>query len=72
MKNSGNDSKAIKINILRIAMFGCSALAKDAYRSIVRPCMEYPCVVWNPHTIKDCTLLDTVQDRAARWIMKSH
>ena len=44
-------------------MFGCSALAKDvAYRSIVKLCLEYACVVWNPHTVKDCTLLDTVQD----------
>ena len=44
-------SKATKIlNVLRRTMFGCSALAKDvAYRSIVRPCMEYACVVWNPH-----------------------
>ena len=53
-------------------MFGCSALAKDvAYRSIVRPCMEYACVVWNPHIAKDCALLDTVQNRAARWVKKS-
>ena len=54
-------------------MFGCSVLAKDvAYRSIIRPCLEYTCVVWNPHTVKDCALLDTVQNRTARWIMKSH
>ena len=67
-------SKASKIlNVLRRTMFGCSALAKDvAYRSIVRPCMEYACVVWNPHTAKDCALLDAVQNRAARWIMRSH
>ena len=52
-------SKPTKIlNVLRRIMFGCSALAKGvAYRSIIRPCMEYACVVWNPHTIKDCALL---------------
>ena len=54
-------------------MFGCSALAKNvAYKSIVRLCMEYACVVWNPHTAKDCTLLDTVQNQAVRWILGSH
>ena len=35
-------------------------------------CMEYACVVWNPHTAKDCALLDVVQNQAARWIMRSH
>ena len=41
-------------------------------RSIVRPCVEYACVVWNPHTARDCALLDAVQNRAARWIVRSH
>ena len=54
-------------------MFGYSALAKDvAYRSIVRLCMEYACVVWNPQTAWDCALLYAVQNRAARWIVRSH
>ena len=30
------------------------------------------CGVEPPHTAKDCALLDMVQNRAARWIMKSH
>ena len=50
-------------------MFGYSTLSKDvAYRSIARPCVEYACVMWYPHTAKDCALLDTVQNHAARWI----
>lgn len=54
-------------------MFGCSVLAKDVvHRSIVRPCMEHACVVWSPRTAKDCSLLDAVQNQAARWIMGSH
>ena len=42
-----------------------------AYKSIVRPSMEYACEVWIPHTEKDCALLDAIQNWAARWILKS-
>ena len=66
-KLTASRSKAIRIsNILHRTMFGCSTCtlaidAKDvAYRSIVRLCMEYACVVWNPHTARDCALLDAV------------
>ena len=49
-------SKATRIlNILRRTIFGCSA-----HRSIqehCQACMEYACVVWNPHVTRDCTLL---------------
>ena len=48
-------------------MFVCSALAKG----IVRQCMEYAFVMWNPHTARDCALLDAVQNHAARWTKSS-
>ena len=61
------------LNVLRRTMFGCSAHTKNvAYKSIVRPCLEYACVVWSPHSAKDSALLEAVQNRAARWIVKSH
>ena len=63
-------SKASRIlNVLQRTMLGCSAHVKDVvYKSIVRPCLEYACVVWNPHSAKDSAVLDAVQNRAARWI----
>ena len=36
------------------------------------PYMEYACVVWNSHAVKDCALFDAVQNQAVKWIMKSH
>ena len=63
-------SKATKIlNVACQTMFGCSI--DVACKSIVRPSMEYACAVWNPHTAKDSALLDAMQIRAARWILKS-
>ena len=61
-------SKASKfLNVLYRTMFGCTTLPKNvAYRNIVRPSMEYTCALWNPHTKKDCALLDAIQNRAAR------
>ena len=49
-------------------LFGCSTLTKDvAYKNIVRLCVE--CGI--PHTEKDRALLDAIQNRAARLILKS-
>ena len=50
-------------------MFGCTQAAKvSAYKALVRPYLEYACVVWAPYTAQDISLLESVQDRAARWI----
>ena len=54
-------------------MFRCSVHAKNvAFKSIVRPCLEYASVVWNPHSSKDSALLEAVQNWATRGIMRSH
>ena len=63
-------SKATKcLNRIRRAMFGCTQAAKvSAYKALVRPYLEYACVVWAPYTAQDISLLESVQNRAARWI----
>jgi len=66
-------SKATRVlNILRCSMFGCNSEVKcRAYKTIVRPLLEYACVVWSPHTMKDMNLLEAVQRRAAHWACSS-
>jgi hypothetical protein len=40
-----------------------------AYKTLVRPTVEYACTVWDPHTLTAATQLEKVQRRAARWVM---
>ena len=63
-------SKATKcLNCIRHAMYGCTQAAKiNAYKALVRPYLEYACLVWTLYTAHDNDLLESVQHRAARWI----
>ena len=49
-------------------MWSAARSAKSlAYKSIIRPIMEYGCQVWNPHQRGNIDLLERVQRRAAHW-----
>jgi len=60
------------LNCLHISMHGCSCTAKcAAYKTIVRPSLEYATVVCSPHSKGDINLFESLQNRAARWICGS-
>ena len=40
------------------------------YTSLIRPCLEYACEVWNPHILKDVEKLENVQKFALRLCVK--
>ncbi|KAK3098073.1 hypothetical protein FSP39_015909 [Pinctada imbricata] len=45
-----------------------SKIKEQCYRTMVRPVMEYACVVWDPITQKDTNKIEMVQRRAARFV----
>ena len=43
-------------------------LKEKAYKTIVRPTVEYCATIWDPHTKVQATNVEKVQRRAARWV----
>ena len=48
------------------------AIREAAYKTIVRPQVEYASSVWSPHTKKDINKIEMVQRRAIRWTQNSY
>lgn len=59
-KTLGFIRRNLKINSKKIK--------EQAYKSLVRPTLEYACTVWDPYQKGDINKLEMVQRRAARYV----
>ena len=53
--------------LIRNIMVHNKDLKSVAYKTLVRPQLEYASTVWSPHTATNSYKLESVQLRAARW-----
>ena len=61
------------LNFLRRNLSGCSKDTKEkAYKSLVRPLLEYGSAAWDPYHASHIKKLESVQRRAARFATSQH
>ena len=61
------------LNLLRRNLHGCSVKTKQtAYKTLVRPTLEYASSAWDPHVGKQIDNLEKVQNKAARFVTSQY
>ena len=67
-------NKATRVlNFVKHHLSKCSSNVKaSAYLLMVRPLMEYACVVWDPHYQSQVSVLEKVQRCAVRWVLSDY
>ena len=63
----------ITLGLIRRNTYYCQRYVKiDAYNTYVRPLLDYAAFVWSPHTATNTGKLESIQRRAARYMMSDH
>ena len=64
-----NQQSKKTLNMLKRNLKQASTTVKSqAYKTIVRPKLEYASAIWDPRTAKDMYNLNKIQNYAARWV----
>jgi hypothetical protein len=58
--------------VRRNLRIGNTKIKELAYKTFVRPILEYACTVWDPHTDTNINKLEMVQRRAARFVLNNY
>ena len=68
-KNKGNRMLGLLKRNLNV---GSTEMRSLAYKTIVRPVLEYSSSVWDPYTSDNILILESVQRRAARYVCRNY
>ena len=61
------------LNMLKRNLKQTSTSIKSlAYKTIVRPQLEYASAIWDPNTKDEINKIDKIQKRAARWVFQDY
>ena len=61
------------LNLCRRNLHMCDNHTKEiAYKTIVRPHLEYASTAWNPYTARNIDKIESIQRRAARFILRNY
>lgn len=72
IKEISNKANRVK-GFLQRNLQNCPPSVKaNCYKSLIKPILEYACVVWAPYTDKDISLIESVQRRAARFVFNNY